>query len=113
MATVYLLHLDRKLAHEASPIPTPGLRLYRGIECCQARAVLFFANARAELTHPAFLLPVRRTESAPFFSSHPESPRVEFAMHASLFRGCRQLPVNRGKELTCKAISSSAARTTA
>jgi hypothetical protein len=34
-------------------------------------------------------------------------------MHASLFRGCRQLPVNRGKELTCKAISSSAARTTA
>src|SRR5262245_24522468 len=48
-----------------------------------------------------------------FLSSHPESPRVEFAAHACLFRVYRQSPVNRGKELTCKAISSSSARTTA
>src|SRR5262245_36775830 len=41
----------------------------------------------------------RLQSRARLFSSHLESPRVEFAEHASLFRGFRHSSVNRGKEL--------------
>src|SRR5262245_32967650 len=76
--------------------------------------LIFVAPRRRGRTFRAEIWVMTRLQSrARLFSSHPESPRVEFAAHASLFRVYRQSPVNRGKELTCKAISSSAARTTA